>query len=49
MVVDLGLPIGTFRNGAFIIQTDEEREIAAQFVDRENRADAVRRNGNYNP
>ncbi|HNY52993.1 MAG TPA: hypothetical protein PK727_08035 [Bacteroidales bacterium] len=49
MVVDLCLPIGTCRNGAFIILNDDEREIAAQFVARENRADAVRRNGNYTP
>mgnify|MGYP003601934144 FL=1 len=49
MVVDLCLPIGTCKNGAFIILNDDEREIAAQFVARENRADAVRRNGNYTP
>jgi hypothetical protein len=49
MVITHGKPIGTCLNGAFIILNDEEREAAASFVEKENRADAVRRNGNYNP
>lgn len=49
MVVNHEKPIGTCKNGAFVILNDEEREIAAKFVDRNNRADAVRRNGNYIP
>jgi hypothetical protein len=49
MVINHGRPIGTIQKGAFIILTDDEREEAAQFVERENRADAVRRNGNYQP
>lgn len=47
MVIHHGKPIGTLKIGAFIILNDTEREEAAQFVERENRADAVRGNGNY--
>jgi hypothetical protein len=47
MVLNYGKQIGTYQNGVFIILNDTERETAAQFVERENRADAVRRNGNY--
>lgn len=36
--------IGTFEGGVFIITSDEECEIAANFVDRKNRADSVRQN-----
>ncbi|MDX2047585.1 MAG: hypothetical protein SFU87_12415 [Chitinophagaceae bacterium] len=46
MVIHYGKPIGTLTTGAFIILNDTEREDAAQFVERENRADAVRKNGN---
>ncbi len=49
MVIQHQKPIGTLKNGAFIILNDAEREEAAQFVERENRADAVRQNGNYTP
>lgn len=49
MVITHGKPIGTCLNGAFIILNDVERETAASFVERENRADAVRSNGNYIP
>jgi hypothetical protein len=49
MVVRHSKPIGTCKNGAFIILNDDEREIAAKFVERNNRANAVRRNGNYIP
>ncbi|HRJ76784.1 MAG TPA: hypothetical protein PLZ12_20245 [Saprospiraceae bacterium] len=49
MVIQHGKPIGTCKNGAFIILNDDEREVAAKFVERNNRADAVRRNGNYIP
>lgn len=49
MVIRHGRQIGTCENGAFIILNDVERESAAQFVDRNNRANAVRSNGNYIP
>ena len=49
MVISHGKPIGTLTVGAFIILTDEEREEAARFVERGNRASAVRRNGIYMP
>lgn len=49
MVLNHGKQIGTYKSGVFIILNDTERETAAQFVERENRADAVRRNGNYIP
>lgn len=49
MVIQHGKPIGTCKNGAFIILNDNERDVAAKFVERDNRADAVRRNGNYIP
>ena len=47
MVLIHGSPIGTCRNGAFLIMTDIEREEAAQFVERRTVADAIRENGNY--
>ena len=49
MVMQHNKQIGTSSNGVFIILNDTEREDAAQFVERENRADVVRTNGNYNP
>jgi hypothetical protein len=49
MVLNDGKQIGTCRSGVFIILNDIERETAAQFVERENRAEAVRRNGNFIP
>lgn len=49
MVIDYGCQIGTCNDGAFIILTDEEREDAASYLERNQRADAVRANGNYNP
>ena len=49
MVIKEQKQIGTCPNGVFIILNDEEREIAAKFVERETKADAVRRNGNYIP
>ncbi len=49
MVINHGKPIGTLKSGVFIILNDSEREEAANFVERLNRADAVRRNGNYTP
>lgn len=49
MVINHHKPIGTCDGGAFIILNDDERETAAKFVDRNNRADAVRNNGNYIP
>ena len=49
MVVNYGKQIGTCDNGAFVILNDEERENAAKFLERNNRADAVRKNGNYIP
>lgn len=49
MVINEQKPIGTCPNGVFIILNDHEREIAAKFVERNNRAEAVRRNGNYQP
>lgn len=49
MVLNHGKPIGTCIDGAFIILNDTEREIAAKFVERNNRANAVRNNGNYIP
>ncbi len=49
MVTDHGKQIGSWQKGVFIILNDQEREIAAKFVERENRADAVRNNGNYIP
>ncbi|MEI2757777.1 MAG: hypothetical protein V9F46_15145 [Chitinophagaceae bacterium] len=49
MVLNEQKQIGTCQNGVFIILNDAEREIAAKFVERNNRAEAVRRNGNYIP
>ena len=49
MVINHGKPIGTCKEGAFLILTDTERENAAQFIERNNRANAVRNNGNYIP
>ena len=49
MVIHHNKQIGSCSTGVFIIQNDAEREEAAKFVERENRADAVRGNGNYNP
>jgi hypothetical protein len=47
MVLKHRKPIGTCRNGAFIILTDIEREEAARFVERRTVADAIRENGNF--
>lgn len=49
MVIKYKKPIGTCPNGAFVLLNDIEREAAAQFVERNNRANAVRNNGNYTP
>jgi hypothetical protein len=49
MVLNEQKQIGTCPNGVFIILNDAEREIAAKFVERNNRTEAVRRNGNYIP
>ncbi len=49
MVMNLEKPIGTCSKGAFVILNEEEIEIAARFVERNNRAGAVRRNGVYQP
>ena len=49
MVVNHGKQVGTFQDGVFIILNDAEREMAAKFLERNTRADAVRRNGNYTP
>ncbi|MBN8673914.1 MAG: hypothetical protein J0L56_07260 [Chitinophagales bacterium] len=49
MVIKHGKQIGTCKKGVFIILTDFERETAAKFVERDTKADAVRRNGNYIP
>jgi hypothetical protein len=49
MVINHGRQIGTSQDGAFIILTDDERENAARFLERNQRADAVRSNGNYIP
>ena len=49
MVINEQKQIGTCADGVFIILNDIEREIAAKFVERNNRAEAVRRNGNYTP
>lgn len=49
MVVNHGRQIGTCSDGAFIVLTDNEREEAARFLERNSVADAVRRNGNYIP
>ena len=48
-MVKHGKPIGTCDDGAFLILNDDEREAAAKFVERNNRATAVRNNGNYIP
>lgn len=49
MVIHHKKPIGTYLKGVFLILNDEEREIAAKFLERNNRANAVRINGNYIP
>lgn len=49
MVRNHGRQIGTCHEGAFIILTDGEREDAAQFLERNTTANAVRTNGNYTP
>jgi hypothetical protein len=49
MVINYQKPIGTLTIGAFIILDDAEREEAAKFVERNNKADAIRSNGNYTP
>lgn len=45
MVLINGKQIGTSDNGCFIITNDEEKEQAAQYLERNSRAAAVRRNG----
>jgi len=49
MVMYHGKQIGTCSNGAFVILDIKELEAAASYVERENRADAVQKNGDYNP
>jgi hypothetical protein len=49
LTIKLGKPIGTSQEGVFIIETPEEQEEAAQYVERETKADAVRKNGVYKP
>lgn len=49
LVIDKGKPIGTCRDGAFLITTETEKEEAAQFLDRHTRSTAIRRNGFYTP
>lgn len=49
MVVNYQRPIGTCPDGAFIILTDDEREEAARFLERNSISTVVRRNGNYTP
>ena len=49
MVMNHGRQIGTHTTGAFVILNDQEREEAARYVERRNRARSVRENGNYIP
>ncbi len=47
LVIKFKKPIGTSKKGAFVILNDIEKEKAAKFVERNNRANAVRNNGIY--
>lgn len=49
MIINHNRPIGTNRNGAFIITNQDELEAAVSFVDRNSRTEAIRRNGIYHP
>lgn len=49
MVVNHKRPIGTYKNGAFIILDSNELEEAVRFVERNSRMEAIRRNGIYQP
>lgn len=49
MVINYNRPIGTCRNGTFIILNREELDAAVRFVDRNSRTEAIRRNGVYQP
>ncbi|MRT17390.1 hypothetical protein F3C99_10515 [Vitellibacter sp. q18] len=49
MVMNHAKQIGTCKNGAFIILNEEEVEIAARYVERNNRSGAVRKNGIFIP
>lgn len=49
MVINHGKPIGTLKTGAFIILTEAEKEEAAQFLERNTAANALRRNQIYTP
>jgi hypothetical protein len=49
LVINHNVPFETCKQGVFVILNDTEREIAAKYIERDNRADTVRRNGNYIP
>ena len=49
LVIDHERPIGTCKNGAFIVLDQDELEAAVRFVNRNQRTEAIRRNGTYNP
>lgn len=49
MVIDKGQPIGTCREGAFLITNELERDESARFLDRNTRSTAIHRNGFYTP
>jgi len=49
MVINHGRPIGTCRDGAFIILNQDELYAAVRFVDRNIRTEAIHRNGIYQP
>jgi hypothetical protein len=49
MVINYNRPIGTCRNGAFIILNQDELDAVVSFVDRNSRTEAIRRNGVYQP
>lgn len=47
MVINHNRPIGTCRNGAYVILSQDELDAAVHFVDRNSRTEAIRRNGVY--
>jgi hypothetical protein len=49
MVMNELLPIGTCTDGVFLFINEEEREIAAKFVERRTRASVIETINPYNP
>jgi hypothetical protein len=49
LVMKENLPVGTYEKGVFLITNDVEKEIAAKYVERKTKADAIRSANLYIP